>query len=201
MRPESARPRAQKRGGRPRPPALTNLDALVFGIQDIGCRLHTYVATMGLCLEAASKAGLKFFVLDRVNPINGVAVEGPVYHGDPLFMAWHEPPLRHGMTVGELARMFNAERGFNADPIVIPVAGWKREMWFDETAQPWRHPSPNMRRLNAAALYPGVGVHAGPHQPFSTELDGMIPCGSPPRSHRQVVRSSLRSEPILSCPV
>jgi uncharacterized protein YbbC (DUF1343 family) len=96
--------------------------------------LHTYVATMGLCLEAASKAGLKFFVLDRVNPINGVAVEGPtIHHGDPLFIAWHELPSRHVMTVGELAKRFNAERGFNADFNVIPVAGWKREMWFDET--------------------------------------------------------------------
>jgi uncharacterized protein YbbC (DUF1343 family) len=143
----------------PAPAALTNLDALVFDIQDIGCRFYTYVATMGLCLEAASKAGLKFFVLDRVNPINGVAVEGPVYRGDPLFIAWHDIPLRHGMTVGELAKMFNAERGSHADLTVIPLEGWKRDMWFDETGQPWRHPSPNMRSLNAAALYPGVGLH------------------------------------------
>ena len=143
----------------PAPAALTNLDALVFDIQDIGCRFYTYVATMGLCLEAASKAGIKFFVLDRVNPINGVAVDGPVYHGDPLFIAWHDLPLRHGMTVGELAKMFNVERGFNAALTVVPVEGWTRSMWFDETAQPWRHPSPNMRSLNAAALYPGVGLH------------------------------------------
>jgi uncharacterized protein YbbC (DUF1343 family) len=143
----------------PAPAALTNLDALVFDLQDIGCRFYTYVATMGLCLEAASKAGLKFFVLDRVNPINGVAVEGPVYRGDPLFIAWHDIPLRHGMTVGELAKMFNAERGFHADLTVIPLEGWKRDMWFDGTGQPWRHPSPNMRSLNAAALYPGVGLH------------------------------------------
>jgi len=143
----------------PRPEALANLDALVFDIQDIGCRFYTYVATMGLCMEAAGKAGLKFFVLDRVNPINGVATEGPVYHGDPLFIAWHDIPLRHGMTVGELAGMFNAERGFNADLTVIPLEGWKRDQWFDETGQPWRHPSPNMRSLNAATLYPGVGLH------------------------------------------
>jgi uncharacterized protein YbbC (DUF1343 family)/CubicO group peptidase (beta-lactamase class C family) len=143
----------------PQPSALTNLDALVFDIQDIGCRFYTYVATMGLCLEAASKAGIKFFVLDRVNPITGVAVEGPVYHGDPHFVAWHELPLRHGMTVGEIARMLNAERNLNADLTVILIEGWKREQWFDETGQPWRHPSPNMRSLNAAALYPGVGLH------------------------------------------
>jgi len=143
----------------PHPSALTNLDALVFDIQDIGCRFYTYVATMGLCLEAVSKAGIKFIVLDRVNPITGVAVEGPVYHGDPHFVAWHEMPLRHGMTVGEIARMLNAERSLRAELTVIPIEGWKREQWFDETGQPWRHPSPNMRSLNAAALYPGVGLH------------------------------------------
>ena len=143
----------------PSPESLRDLDALVFDIQDIGCRFYTYVATMGLCLEAASKAGIKFFVLDRVNPITGVEVEGPVYHGDPLFIAWHDIPLRHGMTVGELAKMFNAERRFNADLTVIEAEGWKRSMWFDETGQPWRHPSPNMRSVNAAALYPGVGLH------------------------------------------
>jgi uncharacterized protein YbbC (DUF1343 family)/CubicO group peptidase (beta-lactamase class C family) len=143
----------------PPPSALTNLDALVFDIQDIGCRFYTYVATMGLCLEAAGKARIKFFVLDRVNPINGATVEGPVYHGDPHFVAWHDLPLRHGMTMGELAGLFNAERGIKADLTVIPLEGWSRSMWFDETAQPWRHPSPNMRSLNAAALYPGVGLH------------------------------------------
>lgn len=142
----------------PTPESLANLDALVFDIQDIGCRFYTYLATMGLCLEAASKAGLKFFVLDRVNPINGSGVEGPLYHGDPLFIAWHDIPLRHGMTLGELATMFNTERGFKADLTVIPLEGWKRSAWFDGTGQPWRHPSPNMRSLNAAALYPGVGL-------------------------------------------
>lgn len=143
----------------PQPAALTNLDALVFDIQDIGCRFYTYVATMGLCMEAAARAGIPFYVLDRVNPINGVAIEGPVYQGDPHFVAWHDIPLRHGMTVGELAQMINAERKVNAKLTVIPVEGWKRDMWFDETGQPWRHPSPNMRSLNAATLYPGVGLH------------------------------------------
>ena len=143
----------------PSPDALANLDALVFDIQDIGCRFYTYVATMGLSMEAAAKAGLKFFVLDRVNPITGIGVEGPIYHGEPHFVAWHDIPLRHGMTVGELARMFNTERNLNAKLTVIPVEGWKREQWFDATGQPWRHPSPNMRSLNAATLYPGVGLH------------------------------------------
>ncbi|HEU0010577.1 MAG TPA: exo-beta-N-acetylmuramidase NamZ domain-containing protein [Verrucomicrobiae bacterium] len=143
----------------PAPEQLDGLDALVFDVQDIGCRFYTYVATMGNCLEAAAKAGLKFFVLDRVNPIGGVAVEGPVYQGDPQFVAWHAVPLRHGMTVGELAKMFNAERGFHADLTVIPCERWNRGAWFDETALPWRNPSPNMRSLTAAALYPGLGLH------------------------------------------
>ena len=138
---------------------LTNLDALVFDLQDVGCRFYTYVATLGLCLEAAAKAGIQIIVLDRVNPINGSVVEGPVYHGDALFVAWHELPLRHGMTLGELAWMFNVEREVHAKLTVIPLEGWKRESWFDATGQPWRDPSPNMRSLNAATLYPGVGLH------------------------------------------
>lgn len=142
----------------PAPEQLAGLDALVFDIQDIGCRFYTYVSTMGLCLEAAGKAGLRFVVLDRVNPINGTANEGPLHVGKPEFVAFHKVPLRHGLTAGELARMFNAERGWNANLEVVPLAGWKRDMWFDETGLPWRNPSPNMRNLTAATFYPGVGL-------------------------------------------
>jgi uncharacterized protein YbbC (DUF1343 family) len=138
---------------------LAGLDALVFDIQDIGCRFYTYISTLGNCLEAASKAKVKFFVLDRVNPTNGVSIEGPVHTNAPSFVAWHSLPLRHGMTVGELAKMFNAERSFHADLTVIPLEGWTRDAWFDETALPWINPTPNMRSLNAATLYPGVGLH------------------------------------------
>jgi uncharacterized protein YbbC (DUF1343 family) len=120
----------------PLPEQLRDLDTLVFDIQDIGCRFYTYIATMGNCLEAAGKAKLKFFVLDRVNPINGTDIEGPVYAGEPKFIAYHRLPLRHGLTAGELAR----------------------RLWFDETGLPWTNPSPNMRRLPAAILYPGVGL-------------------------------------------
>lgn len=137
---------------------LRPLDALVFDLQDIGCRFYTYISTMGLCLEAAAKAGKKFFVLDRVNPIGGVAVEGPVCHGESSFTAFHSLPIRHGMTVGELARMFNAERGWKADLTVIPVENWSRDAWFDETGQPWTNPSPNMRNFTEAILYPGIGL-------------------------------------------
>jgi uncharacterized protein YbbC (DUF1343 family) len=143
---------------KPKPDQLKDLDALVFDIQDIGCRFYTYVSTMGLAMQAAGEAKLKFFVLDRANPINGIAVEGPVHRGESGFTAFHAIPLRHGMTVGELAKMFNAERGFNADLTVIPLEGWKREFWFDQTLLPWTNPSPNMRNLTEAILYPGVGL-------------------------------------------
>jgi uncharacterized protein YbbC (DUF1343 family)/CubicO group peptidase (beta-lactamase class C family) len=143
----------------PRPEQLKDLDALVFDIQDIGCRFYTYVATMGLCLEAAGKANLEFVVLDRVNPINGVSVEGPVYRDSTNhFVAFHALPLRHGMTVGELARMFNAEKAWNARLTVIPIEGWKRSQGFDETGLPWIPTSPNLRNLKQAFLYPGVGL-------------------------------------------
>lgn len=142
----------------PEPAQLKDLDALVFDIQDIGCRFYTYIATLGHCLEAAGRAGIKCFVLDRVNPINGVDVEGPVFHGSGSLTAFHSIPLRHGMTVGELARMFNAELGFHADLTVVPLENWARDLWFDQTELPWSNPSPNMRNLTEAALYPGVGL-------------------------------------------
>jgi uncharacterized protein YbbC (DUF1343 family)/CubicO group peptidase (beta-lactamase class C family) len=142
----------------PAPEQLKDLDALVFDIQDVGCRFYTYIATLGNCLEEAGKAKLKFFVLDRVNPIDGTNIEGPVYRGESSFTAFHSLPLRTGMTLGELAKMFNAERGFNADLTVVPVEGWTRDLWFDQTHLPWTNPSPNMRNLTEATLYPGVGL-------------------------------------------
>jgi len=142
----------------PTPPQLASLDALVFDIQDIGCRFYTYMATMANCMEAAAKAGKRFFVLDRVNPINGAAVEGPVHTGAASFVAWHRVPVRHGMTAGELARMINTERGFKADVTVVQVEGWWRDLWFDQTGLPWTNPSPNMRSLAEATLYPGIGL-------------------------------------------
>jgi uncharacterized protein YbbC (DUF1343 family)/CubicO group peptidase (beta-lactamase class C family) len=137
---------------------LAGLDALVFDIQDIGCRFYTYISTMQLAMEAAAKAKKKFIVLDRVNPIGGAKIEGPVRPDKESFVACHPIPLRHGMTVGELARMMNAERGMGADLTVIRCEGWQRAMWMDETGLPWTNPSPNMRSLAAATLYPGVGL-------------------------------------------
>ena len=143
---------------RPTVEQLAGLDALVFDIQDIGCRFYTYISTLGECLSAAADARKKFIVLDRPNLITGIRVEGPMLAGARSFTGWHELPVRHGMTVGELARMFAAERAPTADLTVIPCEGWTRAAWFDETAQPWVNPSPNMRSLTAATLYPGVGL-------------------------------------------
>jgi uncharacterized protein YbbC (DUF1343 family)/CubicO group peptidase (beta-lactamase class C family) len=137
---------------------LADLDALVFDIQDIGCRFYTYIGTMRLCMEAAAKAKKAFYVLDRVNPIGGLAVEGPVVLDEEKQTATHAIPLRHGMTAGELAAMMNAERALGCDLKVIPVEGWRRGMLFDQTGLPWINPSPNMRSLNAAQLYPGIGL-------------------------------------------
>jgi uncharacterized protein YbbC (DUF1343 family) len=106
---------------------------------------------MGNCLEAAARAKLLFFVLDRANPINGLDVDGPVLTGATSFTAFHPVPVRHGMTVGELALMFNSEREWRADLIVIPVLGWTRDLWFDQTGLPWTNPSPNMRSLTEFA--------------------------------------------------
>ena len=143
---------------KPTPEQLKDLDALVFDIQDIGCRFYTYTATMGLVLEAAGENGKKCFVLDRVNPINAVTIDGPVRMGKGTFVAYHEVPLRYAMTIGELARMCNVEQDCKADLTVIRVENWQRGWWFDQTGLPWTNPSPNMRNLKQAILYPGVGL-------------------------------------------
>ncbi len=137
---------------------LADVDALVFDIQDIGCRFYTYISTLRVCMEAAAKAKKAFYVLDRVNPIGGIEVEGPAVPDKEAFTATHAIPLRHGMTAGELAAMMNAERQMNCDLKVIPVEGWQRGMLFDQTGLPWINPSPNMRSLTAAQLYPGIGL-------------------------------------------
>lgn len=142
----------------PSPEQLKDLDALVFDIQDIGCRFYTYISTLQLAMEAAAKNHKKFIVLDRINPIGGFQLEGPVKPTKESFVACHPIPLRHGMTVGELARMMNHERSYGADLLVVPCQGWSRNLWMDGTGLPWMNPSPNMRSLTAATLYPGVGL-------------------------------------------
>ncbi|PWU09223.1 MAG: hypothetical protein C5B50_27865 [Verrucomicrobia bacterium] len=143
---------------KPKPEQLKDLDALVFDIQDIGCRFYTYTATMGLTLEAAGENNKKYFVLDRVNPINAVTIDGPVRQGEGSFVAFHKVPLRYAMTIGELARMCNDERNCKADLTVVKVENWKRDLWFDQTGLPWTNPSPNIRNLTEAILYPGIGL-------------------------------------------
>ncbi|MEO7658448.1 MAG: exo-beta-N-acetylmuramidase NamZ domain-containing protein [Pyrinomonadaceae bacterium] len=144
---------------RPKPEHLKDLDAIVYDIQDIGARFYTYTATLKNVMEEAAKAGKPVFVLDRPNPINGVSVEGPLADEDKLsFIAAHTTPVRYGLTIGELGQMMNAERKIGADLRVIKMEGWSRSMWFDETGQTWVNPSPNMRSLTEATLYPGIGL-------------------------------------------
>jgi uncharacterized protein YbbC (DUF1343 family)/CubicO group peptidase (beta-lactamase class C family) len=144
---------------RPKPEQLKNLDALVYDIQDVGVRFYTYISTLGYILEEAAKVKLPVFVLDRPNPIGGTEVEGPIADGDKLsFISYHTIPTRHGLTIGELAQLFNRQRKIGADVRVIKMDGWRRSMWFDETNLTWINPSPNMRSLTEATLYPGVGL-------------------------------------------
>lgn len=144
---------------RPRPEQLKDLDALVYDIQDVGTRFYTYISTLGYAVEEAGKAKLPVFVLDRPNPINGVDVEGPPADADKLsFTAYHTIPVRHGMTAGELARLYNQELHLGADVRVIKMEHWRRAMWFDATNLTWINPSPNMRSLTEAMLYPGIGL-------------------------------------------
>jgi uncharacterized protein YbbC (DUF1343 family)/CubicO group peptidase (beta-lactamase class C family) len=144
---------------RPKPEQLKDLDALVYDIQDVGVRFYTYTATLGNVMEEAAKVKLPLFVLDRPNPINGVDVEGPIADADKFsFTAYYAIPVRYGMTIGELARFFNEEKHFGADVRVIQLENWRRAMWLDATGLTWINPSPNMRSLTEATLYPGIGL-------------------------------------------
>jgi uncharacterized protein YbbC (DUF1343 family) len=144
---------------RPSSEALDGLNEIVFDIQDVGVRFYTYESTLGYFLEAAAKAGKEIIVLDRPNPIGGAFVQGPVADaGRGSFVSYWQIPVRHGMTVGELAKMFSAERAINARLTVVPMQGWIRGDWFDSTGELWVNLSPNMRSMTAAALYPGIGM-------------------------------------------
>ena len=136
---------------------LANIDALVFDMQDVGARPYTYISTMGLAMRAAKERGIPFVVLDRPNPIGGHIVEGNILDtAFTSFTGMFPIAIRHGMTVGELARMFNDRFGIGADLIVIPARGWRRDVWFDGTGLPWVNPSPNILRLETAIHYPGT---------------------------------------------
>lgn len=144
---------------RPSAEAMASIDAIIYDIQDIGVRFYTYESTLGYFLEAAAKAGKPIYVLDRPNPITGAFVQGPIADaGRESFVSYWQIPVRHGMTVGELAKLFNAERHIDARLTVVPMEGWQRGDWFDSTDVSWIDPSPNMRDLNEATLYPGIGM-------------------------------------------
>jgi uncharacterized protein YbbC (DUF1343 family)/CubicO group peptidase (beta-lactamase class C family) len=148
-------------GPRRKPTAdmLKDMDTLVFDIQDIGCRFYTYISTLGEVMEAAAEQHKRFIVLDRPNPIGGVAVEGPILDaGRESFVGWHRLPIRHGLTIGELARLYKAERKLDVELDVFRVEGWRRGDMLDRTGLTWVNPSPNMRCLTAALLYPGIGL-------------------------------------------
>jgi uncharacterized protein YbbC (DUF1343 family)/CubicO group peptidase (beta-lactamase class C family) len=141
---------------------LNGLDALVFDIQVVGVRFFTYITTMGYAMEAAARKGIAFYVLDRPNPISGSFVQGPIMEKNlKSFVGYFPMPVRHGMTVGELAKMFKAENKINVKLHIIKMRGYERTDWYDETGLPWVNPSPNLRTLTEAILYPGVALVEG----------------------------------------
>jgi uncharacterized protein YbbC (DUF1343 family)/CubicO group peptidase (beta-lactamase class C family) len=147
---------------RPTEEELAGVDAIVYDIQDVGARFYTYESTLGYFLEAAAKSGKEMVVLDRPNPLGGAYVQGPILDaGRESFVGYWRTPVRHGMTVGELARLFNSERAIGAKLSVVRMEGWLRGDWFDSTGRVWINPSPNMRSLAEAELYPGIGMIEG----------------------------------------
>jgi uncharacterized protein YbbC (DUF1343 family)/CubicO group peptidase (beta-lactamase class C family) len=147
---------------RPSVQVLADLDVIVYDIQDAGVRFYTYETTLGYFLEAAAKTGKEIVVLDRPNLLNGAYVQGPISDaGRESFVDYGQIPVRHGMTIGELARLFNAEKHINAKLTVVPMRGWQRGDWFDSTGVQWVNPSPNLRNMTEAILYPGLGMIEG----------------------------------------
>jgi uncharacterized protein YbbC (DUF1343 family) len=147
---------------RPTTEMLSGLDALLFDLQDVGVRVYTFVWTMALAMEACAEAGVRFVVLDRPNPVGGVQVEGAVLRpGFESFVGLHPMPLRHGLTVGELARWLNEVRGIGCALEVVPMEGWRRDMSWGDTGLPWVTPSPNLPTPDSCAVYPGMVLVEG----------------------------------------
>lgn len=144
---------------RPTEEMLNGIDVLVFDVQDAGVRFYTYTTTMGYCMEEAAKKGIQFYVLDRPNPIAGDIVEGPVLDADKTaFVAYFPLPVRYGLTIGELAQLFNTENHINVELHVIAMRGWHRNYFFESTGLRWIPPSPNLRTLKGSILYPGLEI-------------------------------------------
>jgi uncharacterized protein YbbC (DUF1343 family) len=147
---------------RPTAAMLQGLDVIVIDLQDIGTRFYTYMTTMAYVMEESRKHNLAVVVLDRPNPIGGVQIEGPLLDsGDIGFTGYFAMPIRHSLTLGELAQLFNGENKIGADLTVVAMRNWERGRWFDETGLPWINPSPNMRNLIQATVYPGIGAIEG----------------------------------------
>ena len=147
---------------RPTAEMLSGIDTIVVDLQDIGARFYTYVSSVAYVLEAAKTLGVEVMVLDRPNPINGFSIEGPMLDISALgFTGYFPMPIRHGLTIGELSKLINAETNINADLKIINMENWRRELWFDQTGLPWVNPSPNIRNLTQAILYPGIGALEG----------------------------------------
>ncbi|MGQ9609740.1 MAG: exo-beta-N-acetylmuramidase NamZ family protein, partial [bacterium] len=141
---------------------LNGLDAIIFDIQDVGTRFYTYITTMAMAMEACAENKIEFIVLDRPNPINGLTLEGNILSNEfRSFVGYYPILLRHGMTVGELAKFFNDYFNIKVDLHVVKMEGWKREMWFDDTSLFWVMPSPNMPTLDTAIVYPGSCLFEG----------------------------------------
>lgn len=141
---------------------LADLDVLVFDLQDVGTRVYTFIHTMLLAMKAARECDLRFIVLDRPNPINGVQIEGNLLEAEyRSFVGMFPMPMRHGMTVGELASMFNREIGIGCELEVVRMEGWRRKMWYEETGLPWVMPSPNIPTVETTAVYPGCVLLEG----------------------------------------
>ncbi|WP_105980632.1 exo-beta-N-acetylmuramidase NamZ family protein [Bacillus paralicheniformis] len=147
---------------KPTPEMLKNVDVLLFDIQDVGTRFYTYIYTMAYAMEAAKENSIPFIVLDRPNPQSGLKVEGPVLDPDySSFVGMYPIPLKHGMTAGELAKLFNDEFNIGADLTIIKMKGWKRQMFFEDTGLPFVLPSPNMPTPDTGIVYPGTGLIEG----------------------------------------
>jgi uncharacterized protein YbbC (DUF1343 family)/CubicO group peptidase (beta-lactamase class C family) len=147
---------------RPTDQMLSGIDTLVIDLQDVGARFYTFPATIGYAMEEAARRHVAVVVLDRPNPVNGFDIEGPIQDASAVgFNGYLPMPIRHGMTLGELARLFNGEKRIGADLTVIPMTNWRRGDWFDATGIAWTNPSPNMRNLVAATVYPGIGALEG----------------------------------------
>jgi len=147
---------------RPTPEMLDGIDTVVVDLQDIGTRFYTYMTTMAYMLEAAANQKVQVMILDRPNPINGLQIEGPMLDQKFIgFTGYFPMPIRHGLTMGELALLFSAENDIAVELTVVKMKGWQRRYWFDETGLPWVNPSPNMQNLIQATLYPGIGAIEG----------------------------------------